>query len=66
MLEASAEIFERIGQALHRAHDGIVHEPVPERWIDLINRWNAEEDAQRLKEASEQLREQHNGCNRHS
>lgn len=37
-----------------------MHEPVPERWIDLINRLNTEEDAQRLKEASEQLREQHN------
>ncbi len=37
--------FERIGKGLHAAHADSLKEPVPERWIDLINRLSAEEDA---------------------
>jgi hypothetical protein len=37
-------IVERIGRALHLTFDEFVREPLPERWIDLICRLNAEED----------------------
>jgi anti-sigma factor NepR-like protein len=49
MLETRADIIERIGQALHRAYEEMVHEPTPERWIELINRLNEEEVVQRVK-----------------
>jgi hypothetical protein len=39
--------FERITKALHRSYDELLHEPLPERWIDLIKRLNAEENARR-------------------
>ena len=35
--------LERITKALHRSYDELLHEPLPERWIDLIERLNAEE-----------------------
>jgi hypothetical protein len=35
--------FETFSQGLHRAHDKIVDEPLPERWLDLINRLDAQE-----------------------
>ncbi len=40
-------VLERISKVLHEALEDIRHEPVPERWVDLINRLNAEEDAWR-------------------
>ncbi len=49
MLETRADIIERIGQALHRAYEEMVHEPTPERWIELIIRLNEEEVVQRVK-----------------
>ena len=39
--------FDRISQGLHQGHDDIVNEPLPERWIELIKRLNAEEDQTR-------------------
>ena len=36
--------FHRISQGLHQGHDDILKEPLPERWVDLIKRLNAEED----------------------
>ncbi len=36
-------MVERIGRALHDGFDQIVHQPLSERWIDLINRLNFEE-----------------------
>ena len=30
-------------KALHAYFDGIMKEPLPERWVDLINRLNEEE-----------------------
>ncbi len=36
-------MIERIGRALHDRLDEIVHQPLPEQWIDLINRMNFEE-----------------------
>ncbi len=38
-------VFERIGKGLHAANADILKEPVPERWLDLINKLKAEEDA---------------------
>ena len=39
--------LERITKALHRSYDELLHEPLPERWIDLIKRLNAEENDRR-------------------
>ena len=36
--------IERIGNALHRTYDDLVHEPLPDRWINLIKRLNAEKE----------------------
>ena len=35
--------FEQIGKGLHHACDEILDEPLPEHWVDLIDRLNAEE-----------------------
>ena len=35
-----------IGKLLHETVEDMGREPVPERWVDLINRLNAEEEAQ--------------------
>jgi len=53
MLETRADIIERIGDALHRAYEELVHEPTPERWIELINRLNEEEVVQRDRSVSD-------------
>jgi hypothetical protein len=45
MREASVPAIGRIGRALHETFDEMVHAPLPERWIDMINRLNAEEEA---------------------
>jgi hypothetical protein len=39
--------FERLKKTLHRGYDELLHEPLPERWIDLIARLNAEENDRR-------------------
>ena len=36
---------ERLGQALRGYYDGIAKEPLPERWVDLINYLNDKERA---------------------
>jgi hypothetical protein len=41
--EVRPPIFERFGKSLHQRFDEIVHEPLPERWTDLIKRLDAEE-----------------------
>ena len=38
--------FEQIGKGLHHACDEILDEPLPEHWVDLIDRLNAEEAAE--------------------
>ncbi len=55
-MEATTEIVHRIGKTLHEAVDRIRQEPVPERWVDLIHRLNAEEDAERVRGAARRLR----------
>ena len=49
--------LERITKALHRSYDELLHEPLPERWIDLIKRLNAEENDRRGGTRPERLRE---------
>jgi hypothetical protein len=39
-------ILERIGKILHGQYDEFVTEPVPRRWIELINYLNAKERGQ--------------------
>ena len=48
MREASVPAIGRIGRALHETFDEIVHAPLPERWIDMINRLNAEEEGEAI------------------
>jgi hypothetical protein len=47
MPQARSPIVERIRMALHAQYDAILHEPLPERWIDLIKRLNEQERMQR-------------------
>jgi hypothetical protein len=47
MRHAHSSIFERISKALHAQYDGIVAQPLPERWVDLINYLNEKERVQR-------------------
>ena len=37
-------VLDRIGKVLHETFDDFRREPLPERWVDLLNRLNAEED----------------------
>jgi uncharacterized protein YifE (UPF0438 family) len=39
-----APILERIGKILNETLNDVRREPVPERWVDLIHRLDAEED----------------------
>jgi hypothetical protein len=39
-------VLVRIGKLLHETVEDMGREPVPERWVELINRLNAEEEAQ--------------------
>jgi hypothetical protein len=53
-----APIFDRLGKALHERFDPIANDPLPERWVDLIQRLNVEEQAlsQRDNEPNEETR----------
>ncbi len=48
-IEAAADVPHRVWKVLNKVVDRIRHEPVRERWADLINRLNAEESAERIK-----------------
>ena len=37
MRHAQSSVFERLSTALHMQFDAIAKEPLPERWVDLIN-----------------------------
>jgi hypothetical protein len=41
-----AHLLERISKALHAQYDRIADEPLPERWVELINHLNEKERAQ--------------------
>jgi hypothetical protein len=43
MREEKASFLWRLGKALHVHFDGIANEPLPQRWIDLINYLNEKE-----------------------
>jgi hypothetical protein len=47
MRHAQSSVFERLSNALHVQFDSIAKEPLPERWVDLINYLNEKEEAQR-------------------
>ena len=47
MRHAQSSVFERLSNALHMQFDAIAKEPLPERWVDLINYLNEKEEAQR-------------------
>jgi hypothetical protein len=47
VLEARSALFDRIGKILHEQFEDIAREPLPERWVDLINYLNDKERAQR-------------------
>jgi hypothetical protein len=46
--------FERITKGLHQAHDALLTEQLPERWIELISRLNALEDCDRSERKIDQ------------
>jgi hypothetical protein len=46
MREEKASFLWRLGKALHVHFDGIANEPLPQRWIDLINYLNEKERRQ--------------------
>ena len=41
-------VLDRIGRVAHELLESIRHQPIPERWTDLLNRLNAEEDSRKL------------------
>ena len=49
MRKAQPRLPDRIGRALRAQFDEILHEPLPNRWVDLINYLNDKE--KRLREA---------------
>jgi hypothetical protein len=54
MRDAQSSILERIGSALQGHYRDVAKQPLPERWVDLINYLNAKERAER--EAFERAR----------
>lgn len=51
-------ILQRLGKALNVRLDDVTHEPLPQRWIDLIKHLNEEERAQeRARNAVQKRRE---------
>ena len=49
---ARSAILERIGKVLHEHFDDIAREPLPERWVDLINYLNDKEQTDRTDGAA--------------
>ena len=47
MPQSHHSILERLGKALHVRMDEILHEPLPERWVDLIHYLDEKERTQR-------------------
>jgi hypothetical protein len=43
MREEKASFLWRLGKAFHVHFDGVANEPLPQRWIDLINYLNEQE-----------------------
>jgi hypothetical protein len=47
MQQRKDAILRRLGEVLHVHLDDSTHEPLPERWVDLINSLNAQEEERR-------------------
>ena len=47
MRHAYSPAFQRIGKALHAQYDDITKQPLPKRWVDLINYLNEKERMER-------------------
>jgi hypothetical protein len=47
MRRTHSSILERINKALHAQYDDIAKQPLPDRWVDLINYLNEKERMQR-------------------
>ena len=45
-MQQQETILTRLGKALHGHLDGVVAEPMPERWVDLIRYLNEKERLQ--------------------
>ena len=53
-------ILQRLGKALHVQMDDITHEPLPERWVELIHQLNEQERTrERVQQAECKGRERH-------
>ena len=48
--ERGTQPADRVGRVLQDALEGVRQLPVPERWVDLLNRLNAEEDQLKRKQ----------------
>jgi hypothetical protein len=48
-------ILDRIGRMVHELLESIRNQPIPERWTDLLNRLNAEEDARKFDHRARSL-----------
>jgi hypothetical protein len=59
MRQVRSAIFDRIGKMLHEQFEDIAREPLPERWIDLINYLNDKERAQREPDGEPNRRNSH-------
>ena len=49
-------ILQRLGKALNVRLDDVTHEPLPQRWIDLVQHLNEQERAQELTRNAVQKR----------
>jgi|EndMetStandDraft_8_1072994.scaffolds.fasta_scaffold85818_1 hypothetical protein len=49
MPRAQSPILRRIGQLLHEHFDGVSREPIPQRWVDLIDYLNHREHEGKAK-----------------
>jgi hypothetical protein len=45
-VEDNPSVLKPVGEALHIYFDNVVNEPLPKRWIDLINWLNEQEREQ--------------------
>ena len=45
-MRLQSPVFQRLSNALHLQFDTVAREPLPERWVDLINYLNEKEQAQ--------------------
>jgi hypothetical protein len=59
MRQARSAIFDRIGKMLHEQFEDVAREPLPERWVDLINYLNDKERAQRDSDGAAIRRDTH-------